>query len=294
MQAITPSQRCAVLLAHPGHELVIHGFVEKTHPLVAVLTDGSGANGTSRIDSTTRLLEPAGASPLPMYAQQTDRACYKALLERDADFFIAIAEELAGQLAAAKVEMVVGDAAEGWNPIHDIWRSIVNAAVALAERRSGRAIANYDFMLFASHRNGVEAAPQGSLSLDLDAASYERKIAAGSTYTELHAEVGAALHGTTAGLIPSRALAEALDERLGGLNAESYRFELLRRVDAAHPSTIATPRVYELYGEMMVAQGRYETAIRHDQHLLPIETALGRHVSAERAAVCAFSSPTTT
>ena len=60
---VPSSPRCAVLLAHPGHELVIHEFVSRARPLVAVLTDGSGNSGESRIDSTTRVLEATDAHP---------------------------------------------------------------------------------------------------------------------------------------------------------------------------------------------------------------------------------------
>src|SRR5437870_2515927 len=33
---------CALVIGHPGHELGIWGWMNKVHPIVAVLTDGSG------------------------------------------------------------------------------------------------------------------------------------------------------------------------------------------------------------------------------------------------------------
>src|SRR5688572_11805676 len=80
--------RCALLLAHPGHELVIHGLVHEVRPSVAILTDGSGTTGISRVDSTTRCIEPAGARPTSFYGGYTDQAIYRALLARDAAFFV--------------------------------------------------------------------------------------------------------------------------------------------------------------------------------------------------------------
>jgi hypothetical protein len=288
------TERCALLLAHPGHELVVHRFVEHARPLVAILTDGSGSDGESRAGSTTRLLEPCGAPRGSLYARYTDGRCYAALLARDAGFFIEIAEDLAEELIAARIEIVVGDAAEGWNPVHDIWRAVVDTAVTLVRQRTGRPVQNFDFLLFSAHPAAVADAGADSIVLQLDDASYRRKLDAGEMYSELHAEVHAALRGTTAGMIPSRALSAALDTRLAGLNAESYRLELLRRVDASAPRTIVEPRVYELYGELLVAQGRYAEAIRHHRHLLPIENALRQHAAAERErrSVCAFSLPT--
>jgi hypothetical protein len=46
----------ALIVAHPGHELVILGWVEANHPLVTIFTDGSGRGGVSRLPSTRKLL----------------------------------------------------------------------------------------------------------------------------------------------------------------------------------------------------------------------------------------------
>src|SRR5256885_1892784 len=49
--------RAAVVVAHPGHELRVHGFLCAFRPLLLVLTDGSGRGGASRLPSTSALLE---------------------------------------------------------------------------------------------------------------------------------------------------------------------------------------------------------------------------------------------
>ena len=281
---VHPTGRCAVLLAHPGHELVIHGFVEQLHPLVAVLTDGSGSTGVSRVGSTTRVLEATGAEPSDFYGGFTDQQLYAALLGRNDDLFIEIAENVADVLVANDIDTVVADASEGWNPIHDVWRSVVNTAVDLASERRGRAIRNYDFLLFSSHPAAAAQCSSRALVMQLDEAAYERKLASGNSYPELHGEVKAAIAGSTSSIVKSPALSAELDRRLGGLNAESYRVELLRPVAEA-PAHPAAPRVYELYGEMMVAAGRYEEAIRHDRHLGPVEAALRQHACASSSAI---------
>ncbi|HEX7153543.1 MAG TPA: hypothetical protein VF618_18795 [Thermoanaerobaculia bacterium] len=284
--------RCAVLLAHPGHELVIHELVARSRPLVAILTDGSGSTGISRIDSTTRILDAAQARPSAFYGSFTDAQCYAALLAHDADFFIGIAEQVADMLVASRIETVAGDASEGWNPIHDIWRSVVDTAVQLAAHRLGRAIRNFEFPLFTAHAAAAATCSGEAIVVQLDQAAYERKIASSEAYQELHAEVAAAIKGTTSSIVASPALSAELDRRLGGLNGESYRVELLRPVRAMAASARSSePRVYELYGEMMVAAGRYREAIRHDRHLAPIEAVLRRHVLHETGSgACASSS----
>lgn len=264
--------------------------MEHVRPAVAVLTDGSGNTGLSRVDSTTRLLDAVGAEPTGFYGAVTDQQCYAALLGRDDGFFVDLAENLADVLVASRVDSVVGDASEGWNPIHDIWRAVIDAAVDLASHRLGRTIRNFDFLLFASHRTAAAAANAGAFVMQLDEAAYERKLASGELYSELHAEVKAAMNGSTRDLVPSPELSAALDARLGGLNRESYRVELLRPVG---DHTNLGPRVYEAYGEMMVAAGRYKEAIRHDRHLAPVEASLRRHAVRETGSLsaCAFSSP---
>src|SRR4051794_29308473 len=56
-----PRGRAALVVAHPGHELRVHGWIEAVRPLVHVLTDGSGSSGRSRLESTRRVLGPTGA-----------------------------------------------------------------------------------------------------------------------------------------------------------------------------------------------------------------------------------------
>lgn len=289
MNPLRPDTRCAVLVAHPGHELVIHGFMEQAKPVVAILTDGSGKSGVSRVASTDRVLEGLGASQAGFYGRYTDRDCYAAMLRHDMRFFTEIADELALLLADEAIDTVVGDASEGWNPVHDVWRSAIDAAVAVTSIRTGRTIANYEFLLFSSHVAAERSEEAVVVALDEDA--YGRKIASGALYTELHDEVKAAMSGTTAHLVPSPELSAMLDQRLRGLNAESYRTELLRPAPPEGRRDFGGPRVYELYAQMLVAQGRYREAIRYEEHVLPIEAALREHILRADGAASVAHSP---
>src|SRR5438876_6336532 len=71
-----PGRRAALVIAHPGHELRVHAWVELAQPLAFVLTDGSGHTGQSRLASTSRLLDQTGASSGGIYGRLTDRALY--------------------------------------------------------------------------------------------------------------------------------------------------------------------------------------------------------------------------
>src|SRR6476469_10620577 len=88
-----------LFIAHPGHELCVHGWLEIARPTVFVLTDGSGRSGRSRIKATTNVLSQAGAEPGSIYGRLTDAAVYRAILNHDFELFLAIAGEFAESLA---------------------------------------------------------------------------------------------------------------------------------------------------------------------------------------------------
>src|SRR5258708_4480290 len=89
-----PDSRAALVVGHPGHELLVHGWLEETRPLVFVLTDGSGRSGKSRLASTTRVVEQSGAKAGSIYGRLTDVAAYEAILNHQFDVFARLALEL--------------------------------------------------------------------------------------------------------------------------------------------------------------------------------------------------------
>ncbi len=254
-------QGAALVIAHPGHELRVHGWLERERPIVFVLTDGSG-RGLSRLDSTSRLLASAGAAPGSIYGRFSDRALYDALLARELTLFVSLAAELTEALRAAAVATVAGDALEGFNPTHDLCRLLIDAAV-LRLRRGGteaaaRTIANLQFPLEAHPESGSEDAAEG-LSLDLDEAAFARKLAAARTYPEMAYEVDAAF------------------SRFG---PDAFRKERLTPavstpVDALYRET----PYFERHGERRVAEGVYRTVLRGREHLAPVADSLHRWAS---------------
>lgn len=241
-QTYRPRTGSAVLVVgHPGHELRVHRWLELRRPRVHVLTDGSGPDRSSRLDQTAIVLANAGATPGAIYGRFTDRAVYAALLAGDVGPFCALAEELAEDLRDA--DCVLADAAEGYNPTHDLCRMIVDAAV----RRLGRRLLSYEFAL------DPDAPPRpAALALDLDDAALERKLAAARGYRGLEAEV-------------------AEMERRG---LEAFACEVLS-VAGPVPEFDAPP-FYETFGLKRVAAGLYAEPIRYRPHVARVAAALGR------------------
>jgi hypothetical protein len=250
--------RAALVIAHPGHELRVHGWLERTRPVVFVLTDGSGGTAHSRVASTRRVLRDLGAVEGPIFGRLTDRELYAAVLRQDAPLFIGLACELAAALVATDRELVVCDAREGYNSAHDLCWFVVEAAVALASDRLARPIACLDFPLMAEP-DALLTAAEGAVRLDLNDQSLERKLEAARQYPEMAAEVQAALARFT---------------------ARAFRVEHLS--PAGHQ--VATdwqpgPRpFYEQYGEQQVAAGVYTEVLRAREHLSPLVASLRQYV----------------
>jgi hypothetical protein len=242
----------ALVVAHPGHELLVYHWIEKHHPIYCCLTDGSGGGATSRLSSTTRLLNNLGTSVGPIYGRYPDTLVYRLLLEGRVDVFVALAHELADALAKAGVDCVVGDAAEGFNPSHDLCRLIVDGAVEILRRRTGREVRNYEFLLDGP----PEADRPGSVVVRLDEAALERKLAAARDYPAMRAEVEAAL---------------------GRYGRQAFAMECFHPVAATSLTSRFEQEVpdYERYGARRVNEGRYAEIIRYRDHVRPVAMAIG-------------------
>lgn len=273
----------AVVVAHPGHEVRIHGWLERERPVVFVLTDGAGRVGRPRIASTAEYLKRFGMRPGGLFGRLTDTEVYGRVLARDFGWFVGLCEELAAGLVGAGAECVTGDASEGYNTTHDITRLLTNAAVELARRRAGRDIANYDFPVVNRPDHCPEPLRAGAEWLRLDDAAFGRKLAAAfEFYPELAAETREALQGQGHERVVehfklNRDEHAATD--LAGL--DMFRVECLRPASPADaPFETARP-FYEAQGERKVAAGLYPSVIRYAEHIRPLADALREHVGSK-------------
>ncbi len=248
--------RAVLFVAHPGHELRVHHWLERYRPLVCVLTDGSGSTGVSRLASTSAVLAAAGATPGPIYGRFTDRELYAAIRQGSAEPFLKLAQTLADTLITAGAELVVGDALEGFNPGHDMCRYLMNIAVALVERKTGRRLENRTFVLDAAPGSHDGQPPDRVWTIELDEAAFERKLAAASGYPEMRQEVDSAIGRFGRNAFAVECLMEAGDLRQG-----------VERLAEEPPG-------YERYGEMRVSSGLYQDVVRYRRHVQPLVRTL--------------------
>jgi hypothetical protein len=309
MHLSSRSGRAALVVAHPSHELRLHGWLEQTRPYVCILTDGGGRSGEPRLSRTSEVLDRAGATQGVIYGRLTDLEVYAAILNGDSELFAELVEELCEALVAEQIEYVVGDAAEGYSVAHDICRTMIGAAVELAEFRYGHEIRNYDSLVVGRPE---ESQNDEAITLHLDDAAFTRKINAALAYSpKLARDVEAALTGEPfqgvrrfsepqlAGEVDvevSKSLLGALEPHpkirarlrdiIEGVPLDAFRVECLRPVaNDAGNWTMGEPLFYELYGEKLVAAGRYERVIRYREHMLPLARAIRENI--EREEFCA-------
>lgn len=247
-------ERTALVIGHPGHELRVHHWLERVRPVTFVLTDGSGNTRHSRLDSTTQVIEGAGARRGSFYGALTDHQLYQAILREDHAVFAQLAQELAAALQREGVTCVVGDAAEGVNPGHDVCRLLINSAVARIAQTTGLHIRNMEFPVEGPPGECPPEDRAQAVFLKLDDAAYARKLGAARAYPELAAEL----------------------ERVFGIHdALAFRAECIRPVryglDIA--AQFAHPCVYERYGEGQVEKGIYRDVIRF-RHVAQIAAGL--------------------
>jgi hypothetical protein len=160
-------------------------------------------------------------------------------------------------LVAIEIQTVVADAMEGFNPTHDLCRYMTNAAVLIAERATGRNIANFDFVLVAPPDTAPGAIRDQCVHLQLDPPALTRKRIAAENYPELKEEIDAAI------------------SRFG---LDIFATELLRPVATGLAAECDGQPFYETHGENRVKEGHYHEVIRYQEHVLPLIRALWREL----------------
>ena len=234
-----------LILAHPGHELRLFHWMERTRPLVFILTDGSGGGATSRIAYSADCLRAAGArAGQAVFGLMPDRAWYAALRGRDPAPFLAAVAGIAAEVAVPSgvSPLVVADPVEGYNPMHDLCSAVADAVAA----RLGAFSRRRSFALTA------EAQSCGSPDLTLDAAALVRKRAAIAAYAPLAEEAARLLAAEPASLGQERLLPSYFD----------------------WPTQMTPPPAYEAFGQERVRSGRYEAPITYAEHVLPMVRAI--------------------
>jgi hypothetical protein len=204
-----------------------------------------------------------------VFGQRSDGQIYRDMRDQNIPAFLDLADGLAAHFSENCIDLVAGDAAEGFNPTHDLCRALVNAAVSIAERARGKRIANYEFCLTEWEQHCREVHDERCLHLRLDDALLEAKLEAAVRYAELKDEV---------------------EQAIAAKGREYFRIECLRRVHDPFPELAEDEKpYYETFGERRVAEGKYPAVIRYREHMLPLLQAIRDHARQGTAKPAALS-----
>ncbi|MFZ2029121.1 MAG: hypothetical protein WAU68_02345 [Vitreimonas sp.] len=262
-QNIAQGDSAPVLIhAHPGHELRLFHWMEQTKPTVLLMTDGAGGSMAPRVEFSRDCIARAGATEGRMFGPMSDRAWYASILRGDPSAFFMIIDAAVEVALAQNASLVVSDAVDGYNPMHDLCEAVGAAAVSRL-RRQGRDVTH----LVAR----ATATDEGEVAEDryLDAGALARKLAAIEAYAPLAQE--------------ARLLTAA--------DPAAHAVERLRLPEFDWPAHF-TPH-WEEVGLQRVASNRYAQPITYAQHVRPLAYALLGRVVAHQAdreerAACGF------
>ncbi|RZJ83826.1 MAG: hypothetical protein EON88_28120, partial [Brevundimonas sp.] len=174
--------RPLLVVGHPGHELYLHGWMEAETPTVCVLTDGSGRHNPSRVDYSRDCVQRAGGTIGELFGQRSDRDWYASLMEADHRPFAEAAVMLVEAMEAGGSSLVISDARDGYNPMHDAAFHLTTIAVEKVRRR-GLAIEHLVSPAVGTPPNDP------ALIRVLDAAAVARKEEAFQRYMPLKDEI---------------------------------------------------------------------------------------------------------
>lgn len=228
--------RPLLVVGHPGHELYLHGWMEAEKPTVCVLTDGSGHRNPPRVDFSRDCVERAGGPDW-----------YASLMEGDSSPFVAAAEQVLAAIRDGRSRLVISDARDGYNPMHDAAFHLTALAVEAA-RRQGLVVEH-----LVSPAVGV-APHEPAMVHPLDDAAVERKEAAFQRYTPLRDEISHVRAG-------------------GALRLE--REAAYPIYDAVKPGGIPE---YQQYGAERVKAGAYSRSLEYQRDYRAVMDAARRAV----------------
>jgi len=234
-------------MAHPGHELMLHHWMERHRPVVFALSDGSGSLGVARVERSKRVIEASGASVGAVFGLLPDAAWYRAIVAQDVTPFMRVVESITD--GATPPATVVSDSIEYFNPLHDLCCVVAHVATGRINGRGGKPVQHLEYPIEAESDR-----PSGQ-RLTLDGPALARKHTAVANYEELKNEI---------------------ERRSSGMNLDDLGRETLHmaRCSEMWPQDLPVEPLYEKYGRMRVSSGVYRDVITYADHVRPLAMRL--------------------
>ena len=247
----------AMVFSNPNHEVAILGSIARLRPAIIFLSDGGDI---ARVRRTAQALSTYVEPGALHFINRSEHALYEALLRTDVAYFHFLAGEVRDILQDIKPEAIYCEAAEFYNPLHDLVLPIVCAAVGRCE----------DIPLYEIPLIHQEAPPGQAIRIQRAPDAAE----AACIWTELTDEE-LSLKLKTIRQSEYRALFAQLGDALstaGSANAGREQFLKARRT-LPEPAPGQALR-YDRRGAMLKATGAVRAAITYRDHYVPMFESL--------------------
>jgi LmbE family N-acetylglucosaminyl deacetylase len=239
------------IFAHPGHELRCLASLQHLKAKIAYLTDASASTGHSRLQQSQKGLAAVGLSVKLVSFTQPDARLYQGLLAQDRHWLYRLFAETCEFLQEQAPELIITDAAEGYNPAHELGHFLTLAAA--------KKICPHAQVLVTPLTDNPLVLPAG-ISLancrvrDLNKTQQETKTRAMKAYAK-----------AAGGMLQQEAT--EVEERFG---PDVHKREILRPTFSARAYLDVyqgQKPFFERHGEKRVAENKYGDVIRLHPHL---------------------------
>lgn len=249
-------KRPLLLIAHPGHELLVFGWLRQARPHIVVLTDKESAATRSSMDLTAQVAAEAGARLVPS-EPFSESDLFEMLLRKDARPLSAFVDVLVDLMRKEDIDHIVTDAPEGYHAVHDLTSVLARAAIERHAARSGQAqVGQSEYHVVGDPRPA--ATREEIVCLRVDDATYNRKMEWLKSYA---AELGPTVNAEVLCLLDI-------------YGEDAYRHEVLGRSGVEPPRLFDGIRHYEKVGERLKSEQVIDQVLRHAEHMAAIEGEL--------------------
>ena len=278
---LSKARSSLLVIAHPGHELRLYGWIAQTKPLVCILTDGSGSDDKPRLAATLNILQGLGAEIGPVFGEFTDRQIYRKMLQGEYDLFDDAREWLATLIVRRDIHTVVSDSIEGYNPTHDLCEVLVRTAVTIANTAKAgdgkeRFVQHYTIPLMDDPR---PPAYRAEIMTPVIHQGNEQCIIELTEHQLAHKLETMRKYASRAGGILQQEVEDAFRSYGEDAFGREYLFASAAPGKEPERNFLQQKPFYESRGEQRVADGRYRDVIRFHEHVLPIMNRLSTKIS---------------
>lgn len=244
----------AFVAAHPGHELRLATWMARSRPLMFVLAKGArSGRSEARMEASRQLAMVLGATPSKQFGVAFDPEIYGWIMNRDVEAFSCLADDLREAFATNRIEHVVTDAWQNYNPVHDLAHALARVAAAEAAADTGRRIDVLDYPVVMGRMAHAPLGPQRG-EVEQSASDLAAKAALIAQYPDIAEDVRLLEAAVGREAVERETLHDPLD------------LETLRGALDEAPW-------YERHGEERVRAGVYSQVLRWS-HMAPIVAML--------------------